>query len=470
MCCSSVGRIEVPWTGWLYQQRSSHLPALQLALLLLLTPVLTKLETDVGVCVGDDGTCTAASASSNSTRQSQEPVCADTDASCRSWARRGECKKNPQYMLVSCQKSCGVCNASAEELAALMKVVKTTDENDCVTSDDCQDCNSNCKTWADEGECQRNPSYMKATCGPSCGLCQVGDPHPSERPDCQDTHRHCHGMAMKGGCHTNHSMMMRDCKRSCRVCGDDDPCMPNASDAGVVPKRGDLNNLMEHIIKTENVTILNSDPYVLLLHNVVSDELLDGVVGLFSEKWERSRVGGVVGSDGVQEIRTSEQQWCREECEKLPQMTELTERVEGIVGALRRNFEDPQILRYKAGQYYKQHNDFVSDQVRMPIGPRVLTLFLYLNDVEDGGTTDFPALNLSVPPRKGTALLWPSVLNSHPFREDPRLTHEGKPPLGDSVKLAVNFWVHQYDFRKYNRKACLWSRRPRGSYIADEPS
>jgi hypothetical protein len=54
----------------------------------------------------------------------------------------------------------------------------------------------------------------------------------------------------------------------------------------------------------------------------------------------------------------------------------------------------------------------------------VLTLFLYLNDVEEGGETRFTQLNLDVKPRRGRAILWPSVLNEDPNVKDFRTEHE----------------------------------------------
>ena len=35
--------------------------------------------------------------------------CQDQNSSCQYWASTGECAKNPDYMLVYCQKSCNVC-------------------------------------------------------------------------------------------------------------------------------------------------------------------------------------------------------------------------------------------------------------------------------------------------------------------------------------------------------------------------
>ena len=42
----------------------------------------------------------------------------------------------------------------------------------------CEDNHENCESWAKTGECEKNPSYMKPNCKLSCGLCrqcQKGD-------------------------------------------------------------------------------------------------------------------------------------------------------------------------------------------------------------------------------------------------------------------------------------------------------
>jgi hypothetical protein len=58
--------------------------------------------------------------------------------------------------------------------------------------------------------------------------------------------------------------------------------------------------------------------------------------------------------------------------------------------------------------------------------PRILTFFLYLSDVEEGGGTGLTQVNggLVVNPKKGKALLWPSVYNFDPSEKDGRTTHE----------------------------------------------
>ena len=35
----------------------------------------------------------------------------------------------------------------------------------------CDDMNDECASWADSGECENNPGYMRVSCKRSCGLC-----------------------------------------------------------------------------------------------------------------------------------------------------------------------------------------------------------------------------------------------------------------------------------------------------------
>ena len=50
-----------------------------------------------------------------------------------------------------------------------------------------------------------------------------------------------------------------------------------------------------------------------------------------------------------------------------------------------------------------------------------------LFDVEEGGGTNFPYLNVTVQPKKGSAVLWPHGLNSDPRIKDTRTHHEAMP-------------------------------------------
>lgn len=74
-----------------------------------------------------------------------------------------------------------------------------------------------------------------------------------------------------------------------------------------------------------------------------------------------------------------------------------------------------------------------------------------MSDVEEGGGTDFPDLGITVMPKRGRALLWPSVLDSDPSSIDSRTRHQAL-PVTAGLKYASNGWIHLYD---YVGKCCL---------------
>jgi prolyl 4-hydroxylase len=86
-------------------------------------------------------------------------------------------------------------------------------------------------------------------------------------------------------------------------------------------------------------------------------------------------------------------------------------------------------------------------------GPRILTFFLYLSDVEEGGGTNFPQLDLTVAPKKGRALLWPSILNSNPLAKDGRTSHQALEVVA-GLKFAANGWIHMYDYVTPQKAGC----------------
>jgi prolyl 4-hydroxylase len=81
-------------------------------------------------------------------------------------------------------------------------------------------------------------------------------------------------------------------------------------------------------------------------------------------------------------------------------------------------------------------------------------MFLYLNDVEAGGGTNFPRLDLTVMPKRGKAVLWPSVLNDRPNEKDGRTNHQAL-PVEKGVKYGANAWLHQRDFKSPYDRGCV---------------
>ena len=82
-----------------------------------------------------------------------------------------------------------------------------------------------------------------------------------------------------------------------------------------------------------------------------------------------------------------------------------------------------------------------------------MTFFLYLSDVEEGGATNFPKLDIAVQPKVGRALLWPSVLNSNPKDKDPRTDHEAQDVI-KGLKFGANAWVHLHNYTSAQEMGC----------------
>ena len=97
---------------------------------------------------------------------------------------------------------------------------------------------------------------------------------------------------------------------------------------------------------------------------------------------------------------------------------------------------------------------------------RILTVFLYLNnDVEEGGATNFPLLDLTVEPKRGRALIiWPTtvgVLDEDPRQMDPMTNHQAL-PVTKGLKYGANAWLHQRVMETAIALGCgQVSRKPR---------
>ena len=59
--------------------------------------------------------------------------------------------------------------------------------------------------------------------------------------------------------------------------------------------------------------------------------------------------------------------------------------------------------RYELGQKYVVHHDSSEEDNKLACGPRVLTFFLYLSDVEEGSHISSPTPSLTPTPTPATA-------------------------------------------------------------------
>jgi len=284
---------------------------------------------------------------------------------------------------------------------------------------------------------------------------------------CKDTDSSCVAWAQSGECYRNTEYMLRTCCLSCSP-DYDDPCTHNPTERPDVAE-GDLTKIFERAVAEYpqySPRVLSRDPWVVTFDNLLSDEETDGIVeavgGKSGEylkpsttaKATRGKDGRVVLQDVPDQIRTSYNAWCQHPgCYNHPVHERVIERIMDIVGLPQNNAEHMQLLKYHPGEYYRLHHDWIPEQLQALCGPRVFTFFLYLSDVDEGGGTQFPYLNLTVMPKRGSAVWWPHGLEDNPWKKDDRTHHEAMPVL-QGVKMAANYWIHVDDFKQAMALGC----------------
>ena len=156
----------------------------------------------------------------------------------------------------------------------------------------------------------------------------------------------------------------------------------------------------------------------------------------------------------INDIRTSQTFWCVQDCMTNPAVLALERLIANITSIPSANYEHLQFLKYEGNgkEYYKEHTDHIAAQTETGPGPRVLTFFFYLSEVE-GGETFFPAYDLKVSPKPGRAIVWLNTLPEKILERHPGTRHEALPVMG-GTKYAGNVWIHLRNYRDAFESGC----------------
>jgi len=222
---------------------------------------------------------------------------------------------------------------------------------------------------------------------------------------------------------------------------------------------------------------MSERPRVFKIHNMFSDEEGEALIEKAEHGLQKSTVGST-GSDGgahTEKGRTSENAWDT----TSPAAKAMITRSFNLTGIIEDSgkIDGLQVVRYLPGQFYNQHPDYFSASADpdFDFNPysggsnRFATVFMYINDVEEGGCTAFPhgkssnpteppqyALdmfdkrsleykmvnichrNLAVPPARGTAALFYSVT---PDGQIDHTSLHGACPVIKGTKWGANIWI-----------------------------
>jgi TPR repeat protein len=173
-------------------------------------------------------------------------------------------------------------------------------------------------------------------------------------------------------------------------------------------------------------------------HTAVLDEYLcDHLMNLAAPKLAPSGVVDPHTGAAVQSgLRTSYSMHFAPSMYDLPVHLALRQ-IANVAGLPVEHAEPLGVLRYGPGQEYRPHYDYYSDDQHQ--AQRVSTVFVFLNDVAEGGGTDFPRLGVKVEPARGKAV---KFLNCDAEgRPNPDTLHAGLPVIrGEKWLATLWFW------------------------------
>lgn len=237
---------------------------------------------------------------------------------------------------------------------------------------------------------------------------------------------------------------------------------PDAAHAGVHTLPYD-NRMPSPIRKVVSL----SSPQIVVYDNFINDEEIQYLKAAVHGRLERSSVVGD-GRGQVVGNRTSAGAFI--EAGSHPILRRLEKRIEQVCGWPVIHGEAMQVLHYTGVEEYQPHFDFFEPQnpaeekMYAEQGNRVGTMLLYMNDVEEGGSTYFPKLDLAVHPRKGAAL-WFAYLDNivQDAVPDYRTEHAGLPMVSGTKWIATK-WVRAKPFPAYPMSSIGMRQAPPPGY------
>lgn len=194
---------------------------------------------------------------------------------------------------------------------------------------------------------------------------------------------------------------------------------------------------------------LHDDPIVWVIDDFVSPEECAHILELAEGRIQRAKVSRL-GDNVISERRTGSVCWVKHD--ETPMVAGVVGRVGELVGIPVNHAESLQVIHYGPAQEYQAHYDAwdimsQKGQEKTRVGGnRAVTALIYLNDVEAGGGTGFPKLELEVDPKPGRLCIFHDLIPGRSNRHRDSL-HGGLPVVAGE-KWACNLWFRERPYQK----------------------
>lgn len=199
------------------------------------------------------------------------------------------------------------------------------------------------------------------------------------------------------------------------------------------------------IKQPHNIEIVSTTPFIMIVHGFLSLDECDHLLTISKDRFERSKVHEKEPNK-VSKYRTSSTTMLKSAEDEV--ISTIENRASSYMHCPVKNIEPLQVVRYYPNQEFKKHYDFFvkgQEHEFEKAGQRHCTMFVYLNDVEEGGCTYFNKINVKIKPKKGVGVFW--LNQTLDGKEDYLTEHCGEPPVR-GTKYGLNIWSRTKPFPK----------------------
>ena len=173
------------------------------------------------------------------------------------------------------------------------------------------------------------------------------------------------------------------------------------------------------------------------MENFLNADECDQVTQLIKSKLRPS----AIASSGIYDPSFRTSRTCDLGVMSDPLIADVDRRICQMIGIDSSFSEIIQGQYYEKGQEFKAHTDYFEgeqiEQYAKVQGQRTYTFMVYLNEVEQGGGTEFVRLKKTIQPRKGMAIIW-NNLNTDGSCNVNTMHHAH--PVGRGWKSIITKW------------------------------
>ena len=196
---------------------------------------------------------------------------------------------------------------------------------------------------------------------------------------------------------------------------------------------------------------VSDDPLIWVVDDFVTEVECEHIVQISARKMTEAKVSRF-GANALSEKRTGSVGWIKHD--QTPIVRGLVKRVSDLVGVPANHSESLQVIHYGVTQEYRPHYDAwdintAKGREKTAIGGnRAVTVLMYLNEVDEGGGTSFPNLDIEVAAVPGRMCIFHDLYVDSSERHVDSL-HGGTPVVAGE-KWACNLWFRE---ERYHKKA-----------------